>query len=73
VILLENSRSTQPLLGVIQDVTEPIITPLSKDCKWNVNVPELAQTAGLIESQEFREDKQLGTLTLRVYRKGDIQ
>ena len=51
VILVENSRSNIPLLGFFQDVSEPIITPLSKNCRWNTDVPKLAQEAGLSQCE----------------------
>ena len=47
VVLLENSRSDIPWIGLFQDVTEPVITPLSKNCKWNTDIPKLAEEAGL--------------------------
>jgi ubiquinone/menaquinone biosynthesis C-methylase UbiE len=49
VVLLENSISTNPLLARLQDFTEPLITPMSKGCRWNVDVPALAAKAGLAE------------------------
>lgn len=69
VILLENSLSLNPLLAKVQDFTEAIITPLSKGCRWNVNIPALAKEAGL----EFKEGKdiQLGTIMYGVYKKTD--
>ena len=51
VILVENSRSTIPWVGFLQDITEPIITPFSKNCKWNTNVPKLAKEAGLSQCE----------------------
>lgn len=71
LILLENAVSTNPLLKAMQDATEPIVTPLSKDCRWNVDI------AGLAEREAERagmrpliaKDEQAGTIVLRVYRK----
>eukprot|EP01031_Cornospumella_fuschlensis_P037561 gene37561-45620_t len=41
ILLLENSRSTSPVLGALQDLSEPVITPMSKGCRWNTNVPKI--------------------------------
>lgn len=59
--------SLNPLLAKVQDLTEAVITPLSKGCRWNVNIPSLAKEAGL----EYKEGKdiQLGTLMYGVYKK----
>jgi len=68
LVLLENSVSTNPLLGRLQDLTEPIVTPLSKSCRWNINVPAIAESdpsLRLVSAQ----DEQLGTITLRVYKR----
>jgi hypothetical protein len=51
----------------VQDFLEPVITPLSKHCRWNVDVPALAKEAGLVKLSEERE--QLGTLILSTYAK----
>lgn len=67
VVLLENSISTNLFLARVQDSTEPIITPFSKGCRWNVNIPSLAKQAGL-ELKEG-EDIQLGTIMYGVYKK----
>ena len=68
VVLLENSISTNPILAQLQDLTEPLITPLSKNCRWNVNVPTLAAQAGLI--QKSSESIQAGTILLQTFGKG---
>ena len=67
VVLLENSVSTQPLLKLIQDFTEPIVTPLSKDCRWNVNIPKIAENSGLelIKKEEIQQ----GTILYGIYSK----
>ena len=67
VVLLENSRSTLGPLAAIQDLTEPVVTPLSKNCRWNVNVPKLAKEAGL--KLEKSETAQAGTIFYGVYSK----
>jgi len=69
VVLLENSRSTLPFLGWWQDITEPVITPYSKGCKWNVDVPSLAAGAGLRRQESESSSIQLGTIYLGVYSK----
>ena len=68
VVLLENSISTNPILAQLQDLTEPFITPLSKNCRWNVNIPALAAQAGLIE--QSNESIQAGTILLQTFGKG---
>lgn len=67
VVLVENSISTNMLLARVQDATEALITPLSKGCRWNVNIPSLAREAGL----EYVEgdDIQLGTIMFSVFKK----
>ena len=67
VVLLENSRSILGPLAAIQDLTEPIVTPLSKNCRWNVNVPKLAKEAGL--KLEKSDTAQAGTIFYGVYSK----
>jgi len=67
IVLLENSVSTNPFLKVLQDVSEPLITPLSKSCRWNVNVPLLAEQAGL--KQTSSQSTAAGTLFLGTYTK----
>lgn len=67
VVLVENSISTNKLLASVQDATEALITPLSKGCRWNVDIPSLAREAGL----EFIEgdDIQLGTIMFGIFKK----
>jgi hypothetical protein len=67
VVLVENSISTNKLLARVQDATEALITPLSKGCRWNVDIPSLARESGL----EYVEgnDIQLGTIMYSVFRK----
>lgn len=67
ILLIENSVSTNSGLRNIQNLLEPIITPMSKGCKWNINIPEIINTVGLIELE--RKDFQLGTLIYGVYSK----
>jgi ubiquinone/menaquinone biosynthesis C-methylase UbiE len=68
IVLLENTRSDNSVLGALQDLTEPLVTPLSKNCRWNTNVPALAREAGLQLEQPV-ESSSLGTLMLGVYTK----
>ena len=67
VILLENARSDNTIMGLFQDIMEPLVTPISKDCKWNVDVEALANkhSLRLVNS----ERKSLGTLQLGIYTK----
>jgi len=68
VILVENLKSDNTLLGAIQDVTEPFITATSRGkCRWNVDVQSMAHNAGL--ELEYSERESLGTLALQVFRK----
>lgn len=67
IVLLENSRSDNIFVAIYQDLTEPILTPVSKGCKWNVDVTDLATKAGLLSVSEQRFD--LGTILLGVYEK----
>ena len=67
IILLENSVSRNPTIKIIQDIFEPIVTPFSKGCKWNVNVPELAKNQGLKEVDYIAI--QSGTIMLGIYNK----
>jgi SAM-dependent methyltransferase len=67
VVLLENSVSTNGIVAWIQNIMEPVVTPLSKGCRWNVDVPKLADDAGL--KLERYESIQAGTVMLGVYRK----
>lgn len=69
IILLENSISTNPIIRTIQDVSEPLVTPLSKGCKWNVDVPQLARDQGL-RNIEYK-DINSGTIMLGIYSKID--
>lgn len=67
VVLVENSLSNNFLLGKFQDITEPLLTPFSKGCKWNVNVPALAKKSGLKLVKE--DSRSLGLLYLGIFRK----
>ena len=67
IILLENSRSVNPVFGIMQDISEPIITPFSKGCRWNVNVPAIAEKAKL--KRIFTDSKDAGLFYLGVYEK----
>lgn len=66
-MLLENSVSTNYVLARLQDATEPIITPFSKGCRWNVDVPTLARVAGL--EKKSGGSVQLGTIMYGIYTK----
>jgi ubiquinone/menaquinone biosynthesis C-methylase UbiE len=67
ILLLENTLSTNPVLAKIQKVTSPLLAPFSRECKWDINVPELAKGAGL--QLEQYKDVQQGTIMLGVYYK----
>jgi len=69
LVLLENSVSTNPILAALQDATEPVVTPLSKSCRWNINVPALVENQGHLLRLIDKRDEQLGTITMRVYAK----
>jgi ubiquinone/menaquinone biosynthesis C-methylase UbiE len=66
IVLLENLKSSNALMGLFQDITEPFITPTAKGCRWNVNVRELAEQNGL--ALESSDPIAMGTLSLNVYR-----
>lgn len=68
IILLENTLSDNAILGMFQQITEPLITPFSKGCRWNVNVPQIAKSNGL-NLVEPPVSTALGTLRLDVYSK----
>ena len=68
IILLENTLSDNTILGAFQQLTEPIITPFSKGCRWDVNVPQIAKSNGL-KLVEPSISTALGTLRLDVYSK----
>ena len=65
LVLLENTVSTNPVLAAFQDVTEPLITPLSKSCRWNVNVPKLAAEQRLVSTSMM--SIQQGTIRLETF------
>ena len=68
IILLENSRSNNPLMGVFQDITEPYITATSTGkCRWNINIDKIAEKADLVK--EHSNSRDMGTLSLNVYHK----
>lgn len=66
IVLLENSRSLLPVIGTFQDLTEPLITPSAKGCRWNVDVAALAEGVGGLKLQSY-QSTQLGTISLSVY------
>lgn len=70
VILLENSRSDNVVVAAYQDITEPILTPISKGCKWNIDIDKLAINSGLHRVSSMRFD--LGTILLSVYERNNI-
>ena len=67
VILLENVKSDKEAVAIIQDVLEPLVTPISKNCKWNIDVNSFASMHGL--RLVSSERKSLGTLQLGIYKK----
>lgn len=46
-LLLEHSRSSNPLLGAYQDATNGAVAAMSKGCAWNQDVAALLVGAGL--------------------------
>jgi len=62
---VENTRSNIPLVGLYQDLTDPLVAPFSKGCHWNVDVEGLAQKANLREVESRRAA--LGVLMVGVY------
>jgi methyltransferase OMS1 len=63
VLLLEHSKSQNPLLGWYQDVTANQVAAMGKGCVWNQNVINLIENAGLrIE----RVDRYVGDLVLSI-------
>jgi hypothetical protein len=56
------------MIATFQDVTEPLVAPLSKDCRWNTDVEKLAMAAGLSSVSDV-EKIDFGTLMLGVYKK----
>ncbi len=67
IFLIENTVSTNSGLRNVQNILEPVITPMSKGCKWNIDIPEIVNTVGLNELE--RKDFQFGTLIYGVYSK----
>lgn len=67
ILLLENSISTNPVLALMQKALSPLITPMSRGCKWDVDVPQLVEQVGL--QQVHYEDVQQGTFMYGVYKK----
>jgi methyltransferase OMS1, mitochondrial len=68
VVLLENARSANSVLGIFQDITEPVVTKFSKECRWNVDIDKLAK-----ENLNIRRVASKlvsgGTIQLNVYEK----
>lgn len=69
IILLENSVSTNTLLRWLQQKMSPIVTPFSRGCRWDVDVPAIAQSAEIRLDDGSSHDSQLGTIHLGVYSK----
>ncbi|KAA8499194.1 Phosphatidylethanolamine N-methyltransferase [Porphyridium purpureum] len=46
LLILDHTRSSWPLLGTYQDITEPAVTRLSKQCRWNLRIPDLLRENG---------------------------
>jgi methyltransferase OMS1 len=47
LLLLEHTRSENPVLGAYQDVTNPYVKKMSKECSWNQNVPQMVADLNL--------------------------
>jgi hypothetical protein len=56
-------------MAMFQDITEPIITPLSKNCKWNIDIDKMATNCNLILDKNSMIEIQAGTMALRIYSK----
>jgi ubiquinone/menaquinone biosynthesis C-methylase UbiE len=67
ILLLENTISTNPLLGMIQHILSPIITPLSRECRWDVDVPQLVSETAL--HTEYTDTLQQGSILFGSYQK----
>lgn len=68
VILLENARSDNSVLGIFQDITEPVITKLSKECRWNVDINKFTEQ-NLNIRRIASKLVSGGTIQLNVYKK----
>lgn len=68
IVLLENSRSDVKVLGFLQDILEPLVTPISKNCKWNIDIDTISSKIGLIKDNTKSMKSQLGTISLGVYK-----
>ena len=66
-MLVENTRSSLGILAKLQDVFEPIVTPMSKGCRWNDDIFAIAKEQDLLI--EHSDSKLLGTITLGVFKK----
>lgn len=71
LVLLENSRSSLPALASFQDFMEPLVTPMSKSCRWNDDIISIAKDNAL--SLEYSDSKQLGTIALNVFKKSVVK
>eukprot|EP01039_Chlorochromonas_danica_P000574 gene573-618_t len=69
VVLLENTRSVQPILGLVQDLTAPLTTPLAKGCRANVNVPAIANMFSSQLELDHNEALLQGSVALFVYKR----
>jgi len=68
LILVENSISQNVVLAFMQNILEPLITPFSKGCKWNVDVPSLAAESGQLKSEGNGKNFFSGLFMLESYR-----
>jgi len=57
LLLLEHSKSDNPLLGAYQDMTNSAVQPMSKGCAWNQDVGAMVRGAGL---RVVSEERHLG-------------
>jgi ubiquinone/menaquinone biosynthesis C-methylase UbiE len=67
IILVENMKSSNTIVGMIQDLTEPLITENSKGCRWNIDIDRLTNSVGL--QIMSKTSTALGTLGLNIYTK----
>jgi len=70
IVLLENTLSTNPVVAAFQHITEPLVTPLAKGCRWDVDVHKIAQDSGLeLDPSAPTRSASLGAIRLEVFKK----
>ncbi len=65
---MENSLSNYPVVDAFQKITQPLITPLAKGCRWDIDISRIAARNGL-ESISAPITTSLGTIILNIYHK----